>query len=44
MKKEWKKPELEVLNINMTMLGANNGGVDFTVYDPFDNEKAELHS
>ena len=31
MKKEWQKPELEVLNISNTMLGANDGGVDFTV-------------
>ncbi|MFS0638327.1 paeninodin family lasso peptide [Mesobacillus foraminis] len=44
MKKEWQKPELEVLSINMTMLGANNGGVDFYVKDPFDNEEAFFHS
>jgi hypothetical protein len=44
MKKEWKTPELEVLNINMTMLGNNNGGIDFTARDPFDGEEAHLHS
>lgn len=27
MKKEWKKPELEVLDVNKTMLGSNG---DFT--------------
>ncbi|MFK9117572.1 paeninodin family lasso peptide [Peribacillus frigoritolerans] len=27
MKKEWKKPELEVLDVNKTMLGADG---DFT--------------
>lgn len=42
--KKWQKPELEVLNINMTALGSNNGGVDFSYTDPFDGEKAELHS
>lgn len=25
MKKEWQKPELEVLNVNMTMLDPKNG-------------------
>ncbi|NOV00222.1 paeninodin family lasso peptide [Paenibacillus planticolens] len=25
MKKEWQKPELEVLDVNMTMLDPNNG-------------------
>ncbi|WP_142332979.1 paeninodin family lasso peptide [Bacillus sp. AFS073361] len=44
MKKEWQKPELEILNINMTMLGANNGGIDLTVRDPFDGEEVHLHS
>lgn len=44
LKKEWKKPEIETLDINMTMLGANNGGVDFYVKDPFDGEEATFHS
>jgi hypothetical protein len=44
LKKEWQKPTLTVLDINMTMLGSQDGGVDFVVYDPFDNEKAVLHS
>lgn len=26
MKKEWKTPELEVLDVNMTMLNPNKGG------------------
>ena len=44
LKKEWQKPVLETLDINMTMLGANNGGVDFYVKDPFDGEEASFHS
>ncbi len=44
MKKEWKKPELEALNISMTMLGSNNGGIDATFVDPFDGEEVHLHS
>lgn len=44
MKKEWEKPVLEVLDINMTMLGSSNGGVDFTARDPFDGEEVHLHS
>lgn len=44
MKKEWQKPELEVLDIKMTMLGGNNGGVDASFVDPFDGEEVHLHS
>ncbi|MEK5361880.1 paeninodin family lasso peptide [Peribacillus castrilensis] len=44
MKKEWEKPVLDVLDINMTMLGSSNGGVDFYAKDPFDGEEAILHS
>lgn len=44
MKKVWQKPELEVLSINMTALGNNNGAVDFSYTDRSDNEVAELHS
>ena len=31
MKKEWKKPELEILNINMTMQGPGIRDVDFSL-------------
>ncbi|CAN7713928.1 paeninodin family lasso peptide [Paenibacillus sp. LjRoot153] len=28
MKKEWKKPELEVLEVSMTMLGSDGNDLD----------------
>ncbi len=44
MKKVWQKPTLEVLNIKMTALGDNNGGIDATYTDKSDNEVVHLHS
>lgn len=34
MKKEWQKPELEVLNISMTMAGPGIHFTDATYTDP----------
>lgn len=34
MKKEWKKPELEVLNVNMTMAGPGLRTPDAVQPDP----------
>lgn len=39
MKKEWKKPELEVLDVNMTMHNVRPGTVtdqDFPAHTPID--------
>lgn len=44
MKKEWKKPELEVLNVGMTELGDQNMGIDATFVDFSDGETVHLHS
>jgi hypothetical protein len=36
MKKEWEKPTLEVLDVNMTMAGAGHAIKDSQQYDPDD--------
>ncbi|MCR8924999.1 paeninodin family lasso peptide [Priestia megaterium] len=41
MKKEWKKPVLEVLNVSMTMQGAGIRDVDAVFED--EDEKGYLH-
>lgn len=41
MKKEWKMPSLEVLNIKMTMQGPGIRDVDMTFED--EDEKGFLH-
>ncbi|MBM7573490.1 paeninodin family lasso peptide [Aquibacillus albus] len=41
MKKEWKQPELEVLDVNQTMMGPGLANVDFTFAD--EDETIELH-
>lgn len=43
MKKEWKKPELEILDINMTMAGPGLRIVDAFQDDP-DHEEADHYS
>ena len=37
MKKEWKKPELEVLDVNETMLGADGDYTDDADFDAGDS-------
>jgi hypothetical protein len=39
MKKEWKKPELEVLNFNQTMAGPGHRYPDLVQPDPDDPTK-----
>ncbi|MEI4828879.1 paeninodin family lasso peptide [Bacillus sp. FJAT-53711] len=41
MKKDWQKPELEVLDINMTMAGPGKKIVDQVFED--EDERGELH-
>ncbi|WP_058308591.1 paeninodin family lasso peptide [Gracilibacillus massiliensis] len=41
MKQEWREPQLEVLDVNKTMLGPGMANVDFTHSD--DDETIELH-
>ncbi|WP_369900582.1 paeninodin family lasso peptide [Bacillus manliponensis] len=43
MKKQWGKPELEILNIHMTMAGPGLRIVDADQNDP-DPEDADHHS
>ena len=43
MKKEWKKPELEVLSVNMTMAGPGLRWPDHDQTDP-DPEDAQHYS
>ncbi|WP_017378580.1 paeninodin family lasso peptide [Paenisporosarcina sp. TG-14] len=41
MKKQWKKPELEVLEVNMTMGGDNGEYPDAASKGGFNNRKTE---
>ena len=43
MKKEWKKPELEELNVSMTMAGAGKKYFDEFNDDP-DKDEADKYS
>ncbi|WP_058308592.1 paeninodin family lasso peptide [Gracilibacillus massiliensis] len=41
MKQEWQTPQLDVLDVNQTMMGPGNDYVDLTFQDV--DETAELH-
>lgn len=43
MKKEWKQPTLEVLNISMTMSGIGGDTVDGILYEPKGDESFPTH-
>ena len=42
MKKVYSTPELEVLDVKMTLMGPHHGGVDFSYHD--EDETVVLHS
>ncbi|QBP41996.1 paeninodin family lasso peptide [Paenisporosarcina antarctica] len=44
MKKEWKKPELEVLDVNMTMFGVNGEFSDSAFHDNNKSKKEPMGS